>query len=114
MRFARTRRLAGLLGLAASASLGAAAPGPAPQLVNGLPTSEWPSVTTLRSNAGSCSATFIGCRTVLTAAHCVCSAGGTGPACPDGTFLADPASVSLFLQHSARPVFVESIRVAPG
>jgi hypothetical protein len=44
----------------------------------------------------------------------VCSIGGTGPACPDGTFLADPAGLRFFLQHAARPLFVESLRVAPG
>jgi len=114
MSFASKRLPAVLLGLLTGTSPATAEPGPTPQIVNGLPTSEWPSVAMLETGEGSCSATLIGCRTVLTAAHCVCSSGGTGPACPNGTFLADPAGMRLYLQHVARPLFVESIRVDPG
>ena len=83
------------------------------QIVNGLPTSDWPSVAGISVPGIFCSGTFIGCRTVLTAAHCVCKSSGTGPACPDGTFLPDPQDVSVFLQHAGH-FSVTGIRVAPG
>src|SRR5262245_32701689 len=51
----------------------------------GAPTSEYPTAALLATSVGECSATLIGCRTALTAAHCVCTLGGTGAACPDGT-----------------------------
>jgi hypothetical protein len=116
MRFATRRALLCLLlpvGLLAPTS--AEPPGPEPQIVNGLPSTNWPSVAALNAGGSFCSATFIGCRTVLTAAHCVCDPGGTGPACPDGTFLPDPAEVLwVFLQHESDDFIVESVRVAPG
>jgi hypothetical protein len=103
--------LLALVGLAPRSA--ARPPGPEPQIVNGLPTSDWPSVAHLWTPWRRCSATFIGCHTVLTAAHCVCDSGGAGPACPDGTFLPEPEEVSVFLQQAGF-FSVEGIRVAPG
>jgi hypothetical protein len=89
-------------------------PDPEPEIVNGLPTSDWPSVASVYTGSGYCSGTFIGCHTVLTAAHCVCKTGGTGAACPDGTtFLLDPGDFEVYAQHAGF-FYVSNIAVAPG
>src|SRR5256885_16797800 len=44
-----------------------------PKVVNGLTDNLHPSVGLFKTNGGECSATLIGCQTVLTAAHCVCT-----------------------------------------
>ncbi len=119
-RVTRARRLLGVVlttlawpaFFATAAS--AAGPGPVTNVVNGLPSSDWPSVALLDTGTGTCTVTFIGCRTVLSAAHCVCSAGGSGPACPNGTFLLDPQSMFVFLQHAGSAFTVTDVRVAPG
>lgn len=91
-------------------------------IVDGQTTADWPSVGWLDTLSGSCTVTLIGCRTALTAAHCVCDSSGTGPACPDGTFLLDPADYLVFFQQAGdqdpfSPSFgqypVESVQVAP-
>jgi hypothetical protein len=84
-----------------------------PNIVNGLPTTDWASVGALDVDGGTCTATLIGCRTLLTAAHCVCDALGSGPACPDSGFLIDPSLLRFFSQHAGRFV-VAGIQVAPG
>lgn len=82
---------------------------PTEKIVNGLSTFDHPAVGALllsfdatagqRQKFGFCSATLIGCETVLTAAHCVCE--GTGADCQPGSAgLADPATMELFLQHA--------------
>ena len=48
-------------------------PGIAERIVNGLTVVDFPSVALYASDQQECSATLIGCRTVLTAAHCVCT-----------------------------------------
>lgn len=92
-------------------------------IVDGQVTSDWPAVASLETGVGTCSATLIGCRTILTAAHCVCDDEGTGPDCPDGTPLLDPDSYLVFFQQSGdqdpfSATFgqypVESVEVAPG
>jgi hypothetical protein len=73
-----------------------------PQVVNGLPTSDFPTTGALLwgsdpdTASSICSGTLIGCETFLTAAHCVCDFDGaecTGPSPPD------PADFLVFLQH---------------
>ena len=41
-------------------------------IVNGVPTGDFPNVGQLVQAGTGCTATLIGCRTALTAAHCVC------------------------------------------
>jgi hypothetical protein len=89
---------------------------PTPQIVNGLPSNDWPSVASLIGRSTGrvvCTATLIGCSTALTAAHCVCEGGGPGPACPDGTHEIDPADYVLFLQHDEF-LDIGSIEVHPS
>jgi hypothetical protein len=88
-------------------------PGPAPIAVIGVATSDFPAAGILNTSVDDCSATFVGCRTVLTAAHCVCNLGGTGPACPDGTNQLDSSELVVFLQHAGFFLPVRSVRVPP-
>lgn len=95
--------------LLALAALPAAAATPAPQIVNGLPTAQYAGVGAILRQYGfglgsTCTGTLIGCRTVLTAAHCVC---------PGDTFCSvDPAPLRVFLQH-AGIVAVDRVDVHP-
>jgi hypothetical protein len=93
-----------------------------PNIVAGTATSDWPSVGSLDTGSGTCTATLIGCRTVLTAAHCICDPAGTGAACPDGTNLLDPADYLVYFHHAGdqdpfSPSFgvfpVSDVQVAP-
>jgi hypothetical protein len=77
------------------------------RIVNGLPTAEYPSVGLFVTELGTCTATLIGCRTALTAAHCVCldAASGrllTGAECAGRADLLDPAAKFLYLPHAGR------------
>ena len=67
-----------------------------PRIANGLASAAWPEVGTLLTDVGSCSATIVGCRSVVTAAHCVCDASGTGAPCGSGKFAVDPAQAIFF------------------
>ena len=81
-------------------------------IVNGLPTSEFPSTVLIILDGGACTGTLIGCSTVLTAAHCVCST--TGGSCGvGGPDLASAASLTVFGQHLGF-VDVTSIQVQPS
>ncbi len=65
------------------------------------------------TNVGTCTATFIGCRSVVTAAHCVCDASGTGAACGVGEFIMDPAQAVVFVPEAG--VFpIGAIRIPPN
>lgn len=94
---------------AATASIAAPATPRAlhPLIVNGRATSSYPSTGALllyddatASNLyGLCSGTLIGCRTFLTAAHCVCPENATDAASCERAGTADPATLRVFLQH---------------
>lgn len=58
-----------------------------------------------------CSGTLVGCRTFVTAAHCVCDLYGS--ACQSGPAAPDPGEWLVFLQHAGL-IAVESIAVHPG
>lgn len=87
------------------------ADGPRLKIINGLPTTGFPAVAALLDPLGEehCSATLIGCRTVMTAAHCVCRS--LGSACQEGgPDLMAPEDLRVFLQNAG--LFgVASIRV---
>ncbi|RIL00122.1 MAG: hypothetical protein DCC71_19100 [Proteobacteria bacterium] len=96
-----------LAGLVASA---VAAQPIRPRIANGVTTAEWPDVGMLLTNENTCTASFVGCRTALTAAHCVCQPGGTGAPCGGGEAVIAPAAALLFAPQGG--VFaIESIRV---
>src|SRR5688572_21850389 len=92
----------------------AIASGPVPRIINGVATQDFPTAAALLdrdSGLEFCSAVLVGCRTVLTAAHCVC--GGKGGQCqPGGPELADPANLEVFFQHAGF-FAVQSIAVPP-
>src|SRR5690606_28847630 len=118
-RARRVCRAAGrALALAAALALGggAAAQEPAPPvrplIANGLP-ADWAEVGKLFTRTGACTATLVGCRTVLTAAHCVCAPGGPGPPCGSGEFADRPEDLVLFLPRAGF-FAVEGLRIAPG
>ncbi len=110
-----TRRFGLLLGLLAGAILqqsAAAAPlDIQPRIANGVAASGWPEVASVTSDAGFCSAVFVGCRSVLTAAHCVCATNGTGDACDDTGFLLDPEQVAIVFTPQGGAFEVESITI---
>ncbi len=114
----RTREILSFLLLLESLPLEAA---PAPRrldskIVNGSLDFLHPTVGLLITNGGVCTATLIGCQTVLTAAHCICTPPGgatlDGTACRARPDLLDPSQKSFFLQH-AGTFAVASVEVNP-
>ena len=87
-----------ILGFTLSLPLFAQSP-PGEKITNGVSDELHPSVA-LFLDDGSCSATLIGCRTVLTAAHCVCGDNLGGVTCSRRADLVDPAGKSVFFQHA--------------
>lgn len=86
------------------------------KIVNGSLDFLHPSVGLLITNGGVCTATLIGCQTVLTAAHCICTPPGgatlDGTACRARPDLLDPSQKFFFLQH-AGTFAVASVEVNP-
>ncbi|MEA2599637.1 MAG: hypothetical protein QOF89_629 [Acidobacteriota bacterium] len=115
----RSRVLLSFILLLGSLRLGAAeAPRPLDaKIVNGSLDFLHPTVGLLVTNDGLCSATLIGCQTVLTAAHCICTlpSGVTldGTICRARSDLLDPSRKSFFLQH-AGSFAVASVEVNPA
>jgi hypothetical protein len=74
-----------------------------PRIVNGSLTFEYPSAAALLAGGNPatatviCSGTLIGCRTFLTAAHCVCEGNGADCQAPNAP---DPSSLLVFTQNA--------------
>ncbi len=82
-------------------------PAVAGRIVNGLPTASYPSVGLLVTEQGTCTATLIGCRIALTAAHCLCTDPAshqllTGAQCAGRADLLDPSTKLLYLPSAGR------------
>jgi hypothetical protein len=72
-----------------------------PRIAGGVPTTSWPEVGVLLTNVAECTVTLAGCRTALTAAHCVCDATGNGAACSStGESVVDPTTAIVFLPQA--------------
>ncbi len=63
--------------------------------------------------SGFCTATLIGCETVLTAAHCVCPDGADTYADCVQAGVADPATIGFFFQHAGFVMGTRSIAIHP-
>ena len=94
----RLRAVLPILGLSLGLPLLAQSP-PDEKITNGVSDHLHPTVG-LFLDDGECSATLIGCRTVLTAAHCVCGDNLGGVTCSRRADLVDPAGKSVFFQHA--------------
>lgn len=91
---------------------------PGPKIVNGVPVAGFPSVGTFFTGTGYCTATLIGCNTVLTAAHCICDDPNTGQIlpgaqCSQRADLLNPANKLVYF-HSAGLFGVGSVTVNPA
>ncbi|MFT4570911.1 MAG: hypothetical protein ACI8TX_001808 [Hyphomicrobiaceae bacterium] len=89
-----------------------------PRIVQGTQTTAFPAVGMLMAGSEQdrrsmvCTGTMVGCRTFLTAAHCVCLGSNTGADCQPPT-APDASRYHVFLQHAG--VFdVERIAVHPN
>src|SRR5690606_10225201 len=71
-----------------------------PLIANGFEGPEWPEVGLLETETGSCTVVAVGCRHVLTAAHCVCSEKGSGPPCAAGALFVEPAFAEVVLPQA--------------
>lgn len=91
---------------------------PATKIANGLATTLWPAVVSLQYRSSPlhfCSGVLIGCRTVLSAAHCFCdtSPGDDGASCQaddDSGWSLRPDELTVFFQN-APPVAATAIQV---
>ena len=103
------------LGAPAWAATAAPFDGLAPRVVNGVVTSDYPTTGALLYGSGAgaaslyCSGTLIGCRTFLTAAHCVCDTNGVDCQAAGAP---NPNRFFVFLQN-AGTFAVSSIAVNP-
>ena len=111
------RRLLGVLLLASTSILPSQASEQGlPKIVNGSNEPGFPAVGWLQSAGGLCTATLIGCQTVLTAAHCLCTDPRTGndlaPAECASAGLLGTADKAVFF-HDAGVFAVSSVVVHP-
>lgn len=92
---------------------------PAPRIINGVLTADFPAVGALLNNTGlgflNCSMMLIGCNTAMTTAHCVCRSDEDGnengiDCQPGGDLHIPPGDRQVFLQH-AGPFDITSIDV---
>lgn len=72
----------------------------APKIVNGVLDWGSPSVGLFLNGSGRCTGTLIGCRTFLTAAHCICGDSLPGDECENRPDLLDPSNKAVFFQHA--------------
>jgi hypothetical protein len=112
-----SRSALSILLLCLSLPLGAQSPEPIPtKITNGVLDYLHPSVG-LFNNDGECSATLIGCSTVLTAAHCICETDSGhsfgGVACQARQDLVGPEGKLVFFQHAGL-FTLSSIAVDPA
>ncbi len=70
------------------------------RIANGVSTRAWPEVGALLVGNGRCTASFVGCRTALTAAHCVCLQTGIGTPCGNGRHQVDASELALFVPQA--------------
>ncbi|MFY9822796.1 MAG: trypsin-like serine protease [Thermoanaerobaculia bacterium] len=100
----RSRSALPILLLSLSLPFSHSVQGQSPKIVNGLTDSLHPTVGLFSTNGGECSATLIGCQTVLTAAHCICTLPNDneldGTACAARPDLVTPSGKSVFFQHA--------------
>lgn len=91
-----------------------------PRIVNGIATGDFPEVGAMLIHASPgdpdivsiCSGTLIGCRSFLTAAHCVCPITSDTAAACERQGVADPRELTVFLQHYGR-VDVQAVFLNP-
>lgn len=92
-------------------------------IVNGIPTHLQPTTGALlfvgpdlKNQFLDCSAVLIGCRTALTAAHCLCKTAANATECEAEVASGDVADLRVFFQHSGfhhvREVYVDPVYVA--
>lgn len=91
---------------------------PGEKIVNGVPVAGFPSVGLFFTGSGTCTATLIGCSTLLTAAHCICTDPNThqvltGAQCSQRADLLDPATKLVYFHHAGL-FAVSSVVVNPG
>ena len=103
--------LVGVLPSTAVLALDAVHAPPPARIVNGTPTSDFPAVGMLIVADKLCTATLIGCSTVLTAAHCFCAPANTFQQCQRAG-LPDPSQV-LFLSQYAPPMRASGFVIHP-
>lgn len=76
---------------------------PIEKITNGIVVDGFPSVGLFVNGNSACTATLIGCRTLLTAAHCVCQDQNTlltGVQCSQRPDLLDPAGKIVYFHHA--------------
>ena len=103
--------LVGILPSTAALAVDAVHAPPPARIVNGTPTSDFPAVGMLIVADKLCTATLIGCSTVLTAAHCFCAPANTFQQCQRAG-LPDPSQV-LFLSQYAPPMRASGFVIHP-
>src|SRR5436309_6833910 len=96
--FMRSRAALPILLLALALPLSAQSPG-GEKITNGVLDPLHPTVGLFIVD-GECTATLIGCRTVLTAAHCICGDHLGGVKCTARPDLVDPAGKLVFFQNA--------------